>query len=283
MNKDISASRRARRAGDLAGREVGLSVPAACACKTNQPVTVAVRRADEPPAVSYKTLPSALPADQEKALARRLFEPFAEHVLKDGKEEDKRKLADEPGRDRPGLDLEHLDAVKFADPEELNGVRSNIAGALVSDNPEEAAAVAEGISDPSQRAFVYAGVTRDLLKRDPVRARRFLEQAILNNQATKQPRSRVTILDRIINLLIDLGEIERARESIRVQRELVASVFTTGRMRRLWLRHTSWFRWPGSILPRGSPSSRNRSKRRKRTRMTHSVVCFDRHFGQIAY
>ena len=88
--------------------------------QTDQPVTVAVRRADEPPAVSYKTLPSALPADQEKALARRLFEPFAEHVLKDGKEEDKRKLLTSLAEIDPAWTLEHLDAVKFADPDELN-------------------------------------------------------------------------------------------------------------------------------------------------------------------
>ena len=50
----------------------------------------------------------------------------------------------------PAWTLEHLDSVKFADPDELNGVKSNIAGALVSDNPEEASAVAEEISDPSQ-------------------------------------------------------------------------------------------------------------------------------------
>ncbi len=34
--------------------------------QTNQPITVSVGRADEPPVVSYKPLPSALPADQEK-------------------------------------------------------------------------------------------------------------------------------------------------------------------------------------------------------------------------
>ena len=126
--------------------------------QTNQPVTVAVRRADEPPAVSYKTLPSALPADQEKALARRLFEPFAEHVLKDGKEEDKRNLLTSLAEIDPAWTLEHLDAVKFADPDELNGVRSNIAGALVRDNPDEASAVAEGISRPFAARLRLRGI-----------------------------------------------------------------------------------------------------------------------------
>ena len=48
------------------------------------PVTVELSRTDEPPAETLTPRDSALPADEEKALARRLFLPYAERSAGEG-------------------------------------------------------------------------------------------------------------------------------------------------------------------------------------------------------
>ncbi len=52
-------------------------------------VPVVLARAGEPPAVTYHTLPPALPVDEEKALARRVIQPYAEKVLRHGDDQEK--------------------------------------------------------------------------------------------------------------------------------------------------------------------------------------------------
>src|SRR5262249_45488693 len=47
-------------------------------------VRISLTRAEEAPAAAYKTLPPALPADEEKELARRLVRPKAERILARG-------------------------------------------------------------------------------------------------------------------------------------------------------------------------------------------------------
>ncbi len=202
-------------------------------------------------------------------------------MLKDGKDDDKRKLLTSLAEIDPVWTLEHLDAVKFTDPDELTGVRSNIAGALVGNNPDEAAAVAEGISDPYARAWIYVGMTRNLLKRDPARARKFLEQAILNNKASG-PRKQAFLGREVIGLLIDLGENERAREMIRVQRELIKSAFDA-RNRTYGL--NSYVLLPLVRLdPAAALAEIENSKRKADKDKDDSLIrTFDGLFGRIAY
>jgi hypothetical protein len=250
--------------------------------QTDQPSTVAVRRSDEPSAVSYKTLPSALPADQEKALAHRLFEPFAKRVLKDGKEEDKRTTMTRMAEIDPAWTLDHLDAVKFDNPDELNEVRSNVVGALLRENPDEAGALIENISDSNTRARVYAGVARYLLKSDPARARRYLEEAILNNRATNQPRRRMSTSLPIIDLLIDVGDTERAREWLQANRQQLGPIFA-GRSLNMALARTVLVPLarvdPAKALAELEDVRREAEKQDK----TRADPFFDFHSGRIAF
>jgi hypothetical protein len=182
-------------------------------------------RTGEPASLAYKTLPPPLSADGEFALIGRLLRPLATRVLKEGTEDDKRQSLGILAEIDPAWVLDHLAAVKFTDPGDLDGIRSNIAGALLRDNADEAAAVIESITDPAQRALVYAESARDLLKHDPVRARQHLDQAILNYRAA-DPRAQTLSAPMIVELLADLGEVERARELLKTVRQTIESVFT---------------------------------------------------------
>ena len=61
------------------------------------------RATSEPPIVAYQTLASALPIEEEQALARRLIEPLAAKVLERGDDEQKYAGPERRGRHRPAL------------------------------------------------------------------------------------------------------------------------------------------------------------------------------------
>ena len=197
------------------------------------PAKLVLTRISEPGSLTYKTLPAALSADEESALIRRLVHPLAMRVLKEGSDENKRHMLAQMAEIDPTWTLEHLASVKFTDPDDLDGVRSNIAGALLRVNPDEAAAVIESIKDPARRASVYIRSARDLFKRDTPRARQLLEQAILNTPAAS-PRVQVSLSRSIVELLFDLGEVVRARELLKVQRQRIESLYTTGSQQRYY-------------------------------------------------
>ena len=87
------------------------------------PVTVELSRDEEPPVVTYGPQASSLPAEEEKALARRLFLPYAERVLAKGTAADKYRLVADAVQVDPALVVERLEAMKFAEPDYLNLAR----------------------------------------------------------------------------------------------------------------------------------------------------------------
>jgi Carboxypeptidase regulatory-like domain len=205
-------------------RKTGFQIEPHSLAGREESAKLVLTRTGEPASLVYKTLPSALPVDEEIALVRQLLHPFATRVLQQGTEDERRQLLMKLADIDPSWTLEHLASVKFTDSDDLDGVRSNIAGALLRDNADEAATVTESITQPARRALVYAGSARDLLKRDPVRARQHLDQAILNLQAAS-PRAQTIPARMIIELLVDLGEVERARELLKTERQRIESLY----------------------------------------------------------
>ena len=142
--------------------------------------------------------------------------------MKEGTDDNKREMLRKLAEVDPAWALDHLTAVKITDPDDLDTVRGSIAEALVRDNADEAAAVIESIADPARRALVYAGTARDLMKRDPARARQHLDQAILNYRIAS-PTVQSIPARPILGLLLDLGEVERARELLKTERLRIES------------------------------------------------------------
>lgn len=188
-----------------------------------QPLKVALARDDEPPASSCKTLPSPLPADEEKALAQRLVRPLVERVLREGKDQDRSRLLRDLGEIDPAWTLELLERVAVNDPEEQEFLRSRVAIAVVRESPEDAAALVETFPNPEVRAQAYVELAGAVRTWEPVRARRLVEQAIVNNRAAAIPRRRIRGAIPIIQALIDLHDTERARALIGEVRMLIGS------------------------------------------------------------
>ncbi len=188
-----------------------------------QPFKIALTRDDEPPVSTYKTLPSPLPADEEKALARRLVRPLVERVLKEGKDQDRSRLLRNLAEIDPAWTLELLDKDAINDPEEQVSLRNRAAVVLARESPDDAATLVETLPDPERRAQAYVELAGAMRTRDPVRARRLVEQAIVNNRATTAPRPRIFAEISIIQALIDLNDTARAQVLVGEVRKLMQS------------------------------------------------------------
>lgn len=107
---------------DAAGR-FGLDVPAEIVARRSPvpiwasvngqdarppPVKVRLARTGEPPIHAYKTLPPALPPQEEKALVHRLIELHANHVFERGTDQEKYLFLMEMARFDPAGTLERL-------------------------------------------------------------------------------------------------------------------------------------------------------------------------------
>jgi hypothetical protein len=207
----------------LAARTAGFQTEPHLLTGGEETDAIVLTRTDEPAARVYKALPAPLSDAEETALSRRLLRPFGTRVLREGTEDDKRNLLMRTAEIDPDWTLEHLADGKFSNPADLDHVRSNVAGALLRINADEAAALIESISDPAQRGWVYAGSAHDLLKREPARARQYLDQAILSLKAAA-PRQQLNAMVTIIETFADLGEPERARELLAAQRRRIDSL-----------------------------------------------------------
>src|SRR5262249_18475399 len=122
------------------------------------PLMVELSRVDEPPNVASGPQGSALPAEEEKALARRLFLPYAERVLAKGTAADKYQLVADAVRVDPAMVAERLEAMKFVEPDYLNLARIQVVDAIAKDNLDEALAQAEFSPDAQTRAWCYLNI-----------------------------------------------------------------------------------------------------------------------------
>ncbi len=189
----------------------------------SSPTQLTLARNEEPPARSYKTLDSPLPAEEEKALARRLFLPYAERVLAKGSDVQKFRMITEALQIDPIGVLEKFETIKFSDPEYLDLVRIWLVDALALESLDEVLAQAEASTSAGTRAMCYLGICDVLPDMQKARVRELIEQALLNARAMKSPEDRLAIYGRIADKLIDLGEKERARKLLDEAVELAGS------------------------------------------------------------
>ncbi len=118
-------------------------------------VEIVLARADEPPAVSYRTILSALPVEEEKALARRLIEPLAARVLAHGDDNAKYRFLVDASAIDPHATIEWLDGARFNDPDYVDLVRLNLAAELARESLDEATTILEACNSAHWRARGY--------------------------------------------------------------------------------------------------------------------------------
>jgi protocatechuate 3,4-dioxygenase beta subunit len=186
------------------------------------PVRVTLSRTGEPPGAVYKTLPSALPAEEEKALAHRLIQPHADHVLAHGTDQEKYRLLLDLAQFDPSGALERLETAKLSDPD---SIRITAAEAIAKESLDEAMAIVESYATADVRALAYMAICNALPDVEPARAKPLIDQAIVNMRAAKHLNNRLYLLAQIVGQLIELGDVERARSSIREGQEMARAAF----------------------------------------------------------
>jgi hypothetical protein len=180
-------------------------------------VTLAIHRVDEPPRLVRKVLPPPLPHQEELALARRLLDPYAERVLKQGGEAEKVRTLEALARIEPERVLELIQQKKVFKIPYLNGmIGMQVAIGLMEESLDEALAVLEGLEDPAAKAIGFLDASNRLGVQDRARALEVLDRALLSARAAKQPDGiKLLLMGQVAERFLDLGQAERGRAILR--------------------------------------------------------------------
>jgi hypothetical protein len=182
-------------------------------------VQIVLARFDEPAARPLTTLSSPVPLDERRRLARQVLEPFLVKVLAEGRDSPKSwALRSLMVFDAPAA-LQTLERTKFQrEATYQSTLRRDLVRTLVENDPDEAAAVAETIPEAHRRAEAFVEICVRLPDNQRVKKRELAERALVSARAELVPKLRVWQLGEAAELLLDLGETERAK-----------AVFTEGR------------------------------------------------------
>ncbi len=157
------------------------------------PVKLTLLRGDEPPIRKYRTLDSALPADQEKTLARRLIEPYVRRVLDHGSDQQKFRMVMNAAQVDALVLLDKFETIKFRNSDFSHLARVRFVEGLAKENPDEALAQAEVSTLPEARAISYVSIWELQPELDRAKVRELVDQALLNARAIKSPEQRIAI------------------------------------------------------------------------------------------
>jgi hypothetical protein len=172
-------------------------------------VTVEVTRISERPTREMRMLADAIPADESRALARRLIEPYWE-VLDNNigaTSAAPRLLA----RVDPETALRKLEEKEFASPELKLLAQAQMALNLAWTDPAGAEKAARAIAEPGRQAVVLVALADALPEGERDRKLALLDGAALQAQAATDLLVRVNQIARVAERWYELGEKERAK------------------------------------------------------------------------
>ena len=179
-------------------------------------VTLVIHKLDEPPRLVRKTLPPALPHPEEVALARRLLDPYAERVLKQGGEAEKVRTLEALARIEPERVLELIQKKVFTVPFLNAMIGLRVASGLMEESLDEALAVLEGLEQPEAKAMGFISASQKLGAENRTRALEVLDRALLNARVAKEPDGiKLLLMGQVAEQFLDLGQTERGRTLLR--------------------------------------------------------------------
>jgi len=181
--------------------------------KGERDVEVVLARFDEPAARPMTTLGSPIPLEERRRLARRVLEPFLVKVLARGEDSTKAWALRSLMVFDPAATLEALEQTTFRNMEHYyqSFLRRELARTMAREDPEEAAAVAESIPDAFRRAEALVDVCVEMPDDQRTRKRQLIDQVLLSARAEPVPKWRVWQLGEAAELLLDVGETDRAK------------------------------------------------------------------------
>jgi hypothetical protein len=189
--------------------------------REDQPVELVLTRPGEPAARIMATLPDPIPAEERRALARRVLGPYLKRAIAEG---------DDPAKlwslrilrwiDPAGL-LDQVQKTRFERGATADFLRGEAALGLVTTDPEEAATIAETIADPSSRAGTLVDLADLTPDSDRARKLALLDRAALQARAGGISSNKLFQMGEVAERWLELGETEKARALFGEGRKLV--------------------------------------------------------------
>jgi hypothetical protein len=179
---------------------------------TDHEVTVELTRTSERPGREMKMLPDPIPADESRALARRLVEPLWEHAAAEGEARIKYSNLSSLANVDPARVLGMLESVKFGSEPLKNRLKREIVLLLARTDLEEATAVAESIADPAARTSALVDLADLLPVKERDRKLAMLARALLHARTVADQSDRLRRMGDVAEQWYDLGQVDKAKE-----------------------------------------------------------------------
>ena len=176
---------------------------------TDAIVAVTLRGVDEPYPTPLKSLQPPLSRADELAVVHRVFDTYAEGVIKEGSERDLYEVMRILVWLDPARAIELLNDQRLQ-PWQPNDLRLTLATQLVRQDEKEARGLIEAIPDTNMRSYAYSEASFALP--DSARALKLdlLNESLVAGRAVVDPENRVLRLADIGGRLFDLGQTEEA-------------------------------------------------------------------------
>jgi hypothetical protein len=171
---------------------------------------IVLTRVTETPERALPMLPPPRPANELRALARRVLDPYLERALHE------RSLGGTVRALRILALLDPVSALEQFSAAKINvdtTLRAAIAAELARIDPDEAAAVAEASAEPADRARGVVAIVDVLPREQKTRRLALLDKAVVHARAATNPSDRLGILGEVGERLVEQGEEEKARRT----------------------------------------------------------------------
>ena len=181
----------------------------------DRPVELTLTRPGEPPERIMRTLPGPIPADESRALARRVLGPYLKRAVAEGDDSAKSwSLGVLRWLDPAGL-LEQVQKTRFENGTRADYLRGQAALGMATADPDEAAAIAESIADPAERAGTLVDLVDATPAADRARKLALLDRAALQARAAGISSSKLFQMGEVAERWLELGETEEGSIAVR--------------------------------------------------------------------
>ena len=178
-------------------------------------------RQGEAPRRFKATLPEPIPLAESQILARRLSGPLLKDAVAKGDDAAKSwSLAVLRWLDPVGL-LEQVQKTRFKSRNPPDNLKRRAALAVAAADPDEAAAIAETILDPSNRADALIALVDVVPTADRTRKLALLDAAVFEAKASDLSSNKLYVMGEVAERWLELGEHKKARALFAEGRTLV--------------------------------------------------------------
>ena len=174
------------------------------------PIELVLCRHDEHPIRVMESLPERIPQAESRALARRVIEPYLREAIAKGDDAAKFRVLDVERWLNPAGLLEQLQKTRFTLGSSADFLRGEAALALLAEDPDEAAAIAETIADPDRRAGTLIDLVDSLPAQEKPRKLTLLERAALQTRTPGLSANKLFQMGEVAERWLELGEKDRA-------------------------------------------------------------------------